>query len=296
LVLLEQGARGSLHEWYGAVYWSTRDRSSGAQGAPEAAEREEAMRRVRFSRLLVRATVAVVLTAAAAGGGLFASATSARTHATTIGPRHLVQIKVLSTRADLVSGDEALVQILLPPGAKASSTRLNVNGRDLTGEFAMRSNGKFEGLVTWLANGPNVLTAQLPDGYGARLRIVNHPIGGPTFSGPQIQPWLCQSGATDKQCDQAPTYAYYYVPAGQSGGGSNTAGSSSGDFLPYDPNNPPPSSAIATTTTTDGVTVPFIIRQEMGYIDRDSTPSRRFGSRASRGSRGRPSSSTTGGW
>jgi hypothetical protein len=218
---------------------------------------------------LVRATAAVLLAAAVAGGGLLASATSAKTHGPTIGAAHLVQIKVLSTRADLVSGGEALVQVVVPTGANPSSTRLSVDGRDVTGEFAMRSNGKFEGLVTGLANGPNVLTAQLPDGDGAHLTIVNHPIGGPTFSGPQIQPWLCQTGATDKQCDQAPTYAYYFVPAGQSAGGANTAGSSSGAFQPYDPNNPPPSAAIATTTTTDGVTVPFIIRQETGYMDRD---------------------------
>jgi hypothetical protein len=218
---------------------------------------------------LLTLVMATVLVGAAAGGALLTSATFAKSHPNTIAAKHLVRIVVLSNRADLVSGGEALVQVLLPPGAKASRTRLDVNGRDVTGEFAVRSNGKFEGLVTGLANGPDVLTAQLPDGYGARLRIVNHPIGGPTFSGPQIQPWLCQSGATDKQCDQAPTYAYYYVPAGQSGGGSNTAGSSSGAFQPYDPNNPPPSSAIATTTTTDGVTVPFIIRQETGYMDRD---------------------------
>ncbi len=114
-----------------------------------------------------------------------------------------------------------------------------------------------------------MLVARLPDGYGARITITNHPIGGPVFSGPQIQPWQCQSGAADKQCDQTPSYAYYYVPAGQSGSGSNTAGQGSGSFVSYDPNNPPPNSAIATTTTTDGVTVPFIIRQETGYIDRD---------------------------
>src|SRR6202030_3846090 len=38
---------------------------------------------------------------------------------------------------------------------------------------------------------------------------------------------------------------------------------------PATPSTPPPSSAIETTTTTEGVTVPFIIRQETGYIDRD---------------------------
>jgi hypothetical protein len=89
------------------------------------------------------------------------------------------------------------------------------------------------------------------------------------LSGPQIQPWQCQSGAQDKQCDQPPSYAYYYVPAGQQGGGSNSFGQAGGAFQPYDPNHPPPSAAIATTTTTEGVTVPFIIRQETGYMDRD---------------------------
>ena len=120
----------------------------------------------------------------------------------------------------------------MPPGATPSSTRLDVNGRDVTGEFAMRANGKFEGLVTGLANGPNVLTAQLPDGYGARLTIVNHPIGGPIFSGPQIQPWLCQAGATDKQCDQPPTFAYYYLPAGTSDTGAGASGIAADEPVP----------------------------------------------------------------
>jgi hypothetical protein len=213
--------------------------------------------------------MAVAAAAVLTAGALFASATFAKNQPNPIAAKHLVRIVVLSTRADLVSGGEALVQVLLPPGANASSTRLNVDGRDVSGEFSMRSNGKFEGLVTGLANGPNVLTAQLPDGYGARLRIVNHPIGGPIFSGPQIQPWLCQTGAKDPQCDQAPSYAYSYLPAGTSSSGQGGAGASASSFAPYDPQNPPPAPAIATTTTTDGVTVPFIVRQETGYIDRD---------------------------
>jgi hypothetical protein len=186
------------------------------------------------------------------------------------GSRNLVQIKVLSTRANLVSGGEALVQVVLPPRTSASRVKLRIGTRDVSPEFAQRPNGKFEGLVTGLANGPNVLTARLRDGHGARLKIVNHPIGGPIFSGPQIQPWECQAGAKDKQCDQPPTYAYYYLPAGTSSTGSGASGiASESPFQSYDPNSPPPSAAIATTTTTDGVTVPFIIRQETGYIDRD---------------------------
>ena len=216
-----------------------------------------------WSRFPAAVALAVVLILA---GSLFAATTSAKTR---IGPKHLVRILTLSTRADLVSGGEALTQIILPPGASAAKVKITLGKVNVTHEFAVRANGKFEGLLTGLHDGTNVLTAVMSDGYGARLTITNHPIGGSVFSGPQIQPWLCQSSATDQQCDQPPTYAYYYIPAGQSGGGANTFGTGSGAFQPYDPNNPPPASAIATTTTTDGVTVPFIIRQETGYIDRD---------------------------
>ncbi len=182
-----------------------------------------------------------------------------------------MQIKVLSTRPDLVSGGKALVQIVLPHGVRPATVHLQLGARNVTDEFARRPNGKFEGLLTGLAQRPQRAHRRAcKNGYGARLTITNHPIGGPVFSGPQIQPWLCQSGATDKQCDQAPTYAYYYVPTGLGGAGSNGAGQGNANaFQSYDPSNPPPSSAIATTTTTDGVTVPFIIRQETGYIDRD---------------------------
>ncbi len=185
-------------------------------------------------------------------------------------PHKPVQIKVLSTRPDLVSGGEALVQVVLPPGTRPSGVKLRVGRRNVTPAFAMRANGKFEGLVTGLALGSNKFTATLHDGYGAHLTLVNHPIGGPIFSGPQIQPWLCQAGAKDKQCDQPPTFVYYYLPAGTSDTGAGASGiASESPFQSYDPNNPPPSAAIATTKTTDGITVPFIIRQETGYIDRD---------------------------
>src|SRR5213078_2403024 len=91
-------------------------------------------------------------------------------------------------------------------------------------------------------------------------------------AGPQIQPWTCQQGAKDKQCDQPPTFQFYYLPKGSSESGAALPGTTSnggGAFQPYDPKNPPSDDSIATTTTTDGVTVPFIVRLETGYIDRD---------------------------
>jgi hypothetical protein len=92
---------------------------------------------------------------------------------------------------------------------------------------------------------------------GARLTVIDHPNGGPVLSGPQIEPWVCEAGATDKKCDKTPTYSYEY---------KSTDPTKSG-FQSYDPKNPP--TDVATTTTDNGHTVPFIVRVETGYMDRD---------------------------
>jgi hypothetical protein len=159
------------------------------------------------------------------------------------------QIRVLSNRADLISGGDALVQVV-PAGAK-----VDVGGRDVTGAFAVRPGGRYMGLVTGLANGPNVLTARAPGGAAARITITGHPQGGPVLDGPQIQPWKCAEGALDAQCNRQPRYEFFYK---STGGGSLRA---------YDPENPP--SDVATTTTDQGKTVPYVVRQEIGAIDRD---------------------------
>jgi len=160
-----------------------------------------------------------------------------------------VAISTLSNRADLISGGDALVAVDAPKGV-----RITLGARDVTSAFRQQG-GQFEGLIDNLRLGENVLTARMPDGRGARLTITNHPTGGPIFSGPQIQPWYCLPGALDKQCNRPTTYTWSYKST------------NSGDFAPYDPENPP--SDIATTTTDSGETVPYIVRQETGTMDRN---------------------------
>lgn len=181
------------------------------------------------------------------------------------------QVQVLSTRANLVSGGNALTQIELPAGTDPATVKVTLNGADVTSQFAERPNGEFEGLLSGLAIGSNTVTATLSSGASTTSTIVNHPIGGPIFSGPQVQPWVCQTGATDSQCDAPTTYAYYYMPAvDQSQLQSTTGPMDLSELLQsYDPSNPPPSAAIATTTTDNGTTVPYIVRVETGYLDRD---------------------------
>lgn len=168
-------------------------------------------------------------------------------------PAAPLEISVVGNRADLVSGGDALVDIAVPPGVDAAKVTVLLGGRDVTGAFGVRPNGRLQGLVTGLALGANELVAKA-GGSGARLTITNHPTAGPVFSGPHIQPWTCADG-TRGTCDREPTYRFLYMPAG--GGGLQA----------YDPANPP--SDVATTTTDQGHVVPFVVREETGVIARD---------------------------
>jgi hypothetical protein len=172
------------------------------------------------------------------------------------GGRPALSISVLSGRADLVSGGSALVAINLPR-SDVHHVKVTLGRRNVTREFAIREGGHYEGLVTGLVPGPNVLQATLRTGWATRITLVNHPIGGPVFSGPQLEPWTCESGAVDKKCDQSPSFKYLYMSTNPAKSG----------FQPYDPSSPP--SDVAQTKTDQGVTVPFIVRTETGYMDRD---------------------------
>jgi hypothetical protein len=96
-----------------------------------------------------------------------------------------LQIKVLSNRADLISGGDALAEIVLPRGAKAADLSVHLEGRNVTEAFAPRpkQSGRILGLVTGLRDGTNRLVARLSRGRESHITITNHPIGGPVFSG-----------------------------------------------------------------------------------------------------------------
>ena len=167
-----------------------------------------------------------------------------------------VALRVLSNRADLISAGDALVEVELRRG---NPSRLVVKDgkRNVTDAFATTADGRFIGLVTGLDNGTNVLKAYVRgarDRRYARVEVINHPNGGPVFSGPQVQPWECQEEAVDAQCNQPTEYEFQYM-------------NSNGEFAEYDPDNPP--SDVATTTTDEGKEVPYIVRIETGYQNRD---------------------------
>ena len=165
-----------------------------------------------------------------------------------------VQVRTLSGRADLVSGGDALVEVVVPEGTDLKSVKITVGDREVTAAFRAGGPG-LRGLVTDLPVGPSTITATLADGSGARLAVTNAPQGGPVFSGPLILPWTCNNDSDQPDCAQPPSVAYHYM---------STEG---GGLQPYDPANPPDD--VATTTTDEGNEVPFIVREETGYSLRD---------------------------
>lgn len=212
-------------------------------------------------------------------------------------------IQVLSNRADLISGGDALVQINLPASVNpAFGVKVALNGALINSMFAVRPNGRYQGLVTGLNNGDNLLTVTTPQGR-AKITITNHPIGGPVFAGAQLQPWICATmvaqtvsvignpGSTpptatattrasglssdplDVQCDTPPTYSYYYQPKALEGTSCTfTITGASPCFVAFpslnDPTTRPADSAIANFTNDRGDTVKSLIRVERGSINR----------------------------
>ena len=75
--------------------------------------------------------------------------------------------------------------------------------------------------------------------------------------GPQTDHYRCQETAVDAQCNEPATYAFLY----------RSTDPTKPDLQPYDREDPP--SDVATTTTDEGVEVPFIVRREHGFQDRD---------------------------
>jgi len=191
------------------------------------------------------------LVAAAAAVALLALLSVPTPSTASVAAGRALKVDVLSTRADLVTDGEVLVAIRGTHSLRG--LKVVAGGKRQTKNFKL-VDGTPEGVVRGLGPGRGTIVAT-KGSKAARLRVTNHPSGGPIFAGPQLQPWRCQPEATDDKCSQAPTYQYVY---------KSTDGS---PFQPYDPEDPP--SDVAMTRTDQGVEVPFIVRIEKGYIDRD---------------------------
>src|SRR5258706_6008546 len=202
-----------------------------------------------------------------------------------------LEIRALSAKPELVSGGDVLVEVAGPATLTAKNVTVRLNGKDVTAAFKPAAESKaLVGLLTSLPVGSNAVQASMGGSKAAaQLTIVNHPIAGPVISGPHQTPFVCETQATglgaplDADCSATTKVDYFYhssappaAGAGQTNQGDLAAadnangfggGAAANPFKPLDPNAPRPAD-IAMTTTTEGKTVPYIVRREMGTINR----------------------------
>jgi hypothetical protein len=204
-----------------------------------------------------------------------------------------LQIVTLSNRADLVSGGDAFVEIILPDHGPLQRLQVRVGDRDVSSAFARRADGRITGVITGLAVGPNVVTADAAGANAASLTITNHPIGGPVFSGPQPLPFVCATPVAMPAVGNTPaSNASGLAPSPPMPSATSRPSSSSTIERPRraaravlpDPNPPTarrptaassafdPAPAAAGRSRDDhhrcGVTMPYIVRVERGTLNR----------------------------
>jgi hypothetical protein len=168
----------------------------------------------------------------------------------------------LSSRPDMVSGGEALVEI--KTAAPAQKVEVKLNGRDVSHAFHRDlSRNSLVGLVQGLRAGNNTVTAKAGS-QSARLQLVNHPITGPILSGEHLKPYACNTEESglgnplDADCSAATKIEYFYR--------SNST--PDGTYKPLADVTGPRPADLVETTTSNGKKAPYIVRVESGTINR----------------------------
>ncbi len=169
-----------------------------------------------------------------------------------------VEIRILSSRPDLVSGGDALVEVVAP---SASKVTLALNGADVSKELRIDPSTKtYRGLISGMVVGKNTLVTKAGNREGS-LTVTNYPVTGPILSGPHLTPYECRTAESglgqpiDTNCSAARKIEYFYR-------------STDNTFKPMsDPAGQRPAD-LATTTTNDGRKVPYIVRVDSGTINR----------------------------
>ena len=195
-----------------------------------------------------------------------------------------ITIVSVSNRADLLSGGDALVEISLPQGS-GDSPAVSLNDVDISPAFQRQADGNWLGYVSNLEIGDNQLVARSGNN-AAQLILTNHPVGGPVFSGPQFQPWICAEPAaregdadtpyvtasglsampTDAQCNTPAEISHYYRTTEYCGRDPENPRRVIPCFKPWEASASP--TDVARVTLASGGEIPFIVRVERGTMNR----------------------------
>lgn len=205
------------------------------------------------------------------------------TELSTESPRSGIRLQILSSPAQYVSGGNARIAIHGVPSG-APDLGLWLNGRP-TGAALSASGKGTEAVVEGLREGTNLLEVRRLHAPGrplAALRMRNYPVSGPMFSGAQQQPFICRAedaGLGQPLADNQQGIGHpVRDAAGRIVGHSRHCAIAArrvylyfngAEFLPFDPAtdfaSPP---ADLARVDVDGASVPFVIRVEVGSINR----------------------------
>lgn len=166
-------------------------------------------------------------------------------------------LETTSSRAWMVSGGDVLVTV---SGPAAVTSTITVDNTDVTDQFAIVTGPEpaLRGLVSGLIPGNNTLRAVAGDS-SVELVVVDHSSNGPIFSGPHLEPWVCETQdaglgpARDANCTVDPITTWSYV-------------TTDGVVVPLDAGDPVPGDT--STVEVGGTTWPMVIRTERGVINR----------------------------
>lgn len=201
------------------------------------------------------------------------------------GPAGAVELSVLSSAPEYVSGGDARIAVTAPPGL-LDKLVISLNGKPVTPPM-VRTGKRMEGVLSGLVNGKNLIEVHSASGGAKRLSdsivLTNHPVTGPMFFGSHQQPFICRSqesglGQPDADSVAGPGHPVFAPDGTQPTGYSKHCSIATrigyvyftgSGFKPFDPDTgygaPPADMA---HTTVNGASAPFVVRVEVGAINR----------------------------
>jgi hypothetical protein len=191
-----------------------------------------------------------------------------------------VQLSVVSSPAQWVSGGDAQVEVRAAPGLH-DKLQVYLNGSRVNVTLRKTGSHSVQGLVKGFKVGDNTLEVYVK-GQSLRdtVKVTNYPITGPMLSGPQQTPFVCTTSQFGLQplVDSAVPPGYKVTGAGSAVVGYSTncsidtfvtylyrAANNTWKTMPSDGSRP---ADMTTTTLPDGRTVDFVVRREVGSINR----------------------------
>lgn len=179
-----------------------------------------------------------------------------------------IEPQVLSSRADMVSGGDVLIRVPVPLTLPPSAIRVMLGEADITSRFSVTRNRLLIARLTGLPVGAAKLEVWVGQERAGAINLLNHPVSGPIFSGPQEQPFLCQTmefrlpggnslgEPLDAHCSVDTRVDYFYRSSAEVGVG----------LKPLSPEQPEPTDIAS--IILQGESVRYIVRLQTGTVNR----------------------------